>query len=345
MKAAILVAQHQHLVLDDVDLPRQLHHGQVLVRVAFSSICGSQLGEIDGVKGPDRYLPHLLGHEGSGIVEDTGPGVKRVHRGDHVVLHWMKGDGIESETPRYSWMGRALNAGWVTTFNEYAIVSENRLTPIPHSLDLEVATLLGCAVTTGLGVVTNNARLQIGESAVVLGAGGVGLNVIQGAAMVSAYPIVAVDLFDGRLELARAFGASHTVNASYGDTEAELRAIVGHSGADVVVETTGNVAVIQQAYALTAPRGRTVLVGVPRHDQDISIHSLPLHFGRVLTGSHGGETDPARDIPRLARLFEAGKLKLRELLTERYTLEGVNEAITGMRDGSTLGRCLISVAP
>src|SRR5437762_407344 len=139
MKAAILVAQREPLLVDDVALPAILDYGQVLVRIAYSSICGSQLGEIDGVKGPDRYLPHLLGHEGAGEVLEAGPGIKRVRAGDHVVLHWMKGAGIEAETPCYAWQGRRLNAGWVTTFNEYAVVSENRVTPIPESFDLALA--------------------------------------------------------------------------------------------------------------------------------------------------------------------------------------------------------------
>jgi S-(hydroxymethyl)glutathione dehydrogenase / alcohol dehydrogenase len=345
MRAAILVQLRAPLVVDEVALPERLEFGQTLVRVAYASICGSQLGEIDGVKGPDRYLPHLLGHEGSGVVERVGPGVTRVRQGDHVVLHWMKGAGIESETPRYEWNGRLLNAGWITAFNDFAIVSENRLTAIPSEVPLDVAPLLGCAVTTGLGVVSNNARLRIGESAIVFGVGGVGLNVVQGAALASAHPIVAIDLVGTRLELAREFGATHTINAAEADVAEEVRRAVGERGADAVIETTGNPMLIEQAYELTAPRGRTVLVGVPRHDERVSIHTLRLHFGQVLTGSHGGETDPTEDIPRYVRLFQAGKLRLRELLTDNYSLADVNKAIGRMRTGESVGRCLLTVNP
>ncbi|MDE3076602.1 MAG: alcohol dehydrogenase catalytic domain-containing protein, partial [Chloroflexota bacterium] len=179
MKAAILVQQHEPLRVAEVKLPDELAYGQVLVRVHYSTICGSQLGEIDGVKGPDRFLPHLLGHEGSGVVESVGPGVGLVHVGERVVLHWMKAAGVEASNPAYYWDGRAVNAGCVTTFNEWAVVSENRLTPIPDSLDLDLAPLFGCAVTTGFGVLMNDAQLKIGESVLVFGAGGVGLNVIQ----------------------------------------------------------------------------------------------------------------------------------------------------------------------
>jgi S-(hydroxymethyl)glutathione dehydrogenase/alcohol dehydrogenase len=216
MKAAILVEQRKPLVVDEIELPSTLEVGQVLVKVHYSGICGSQLGEIDGAKGEDKFLPHLLGHEASGTVVETGPGVKHVRIGDTVVLHWRKSLGIEGSPPNYLWRGRKLNAGWIATFNEYAIVAENRLTTIPADSDLEVAALFGCAVTTGFGVIENNAKLRIGESVVVFGAGGVGLNIVQAAALVTAYPVIAVDRFDGRLELAKQMGATHIINSEIG---------------------------------------------------------------------------------------------------------------------------------
>ena len=214
MQAAIMVAQNQPLVIDTVDLPPEMGIGQVLVKLHVSGICGSQLGELAGVKGRDRYLPHLMGHEGSATVLEIGPGVKHVKPGDLVVLHWRKSAGIQADPPQYRWRGEPLNAGWVTTFNSYAVVSENRCTAIPADTDPEVAALFGCAVTTGFGVVENNAQVRIGESIVVFGAGGIGLNIIQASALVSAWPIIAVDLFDSRLELAKLLGATHTINSS-----------------------------------------------------------------------------------------------------------------------------------
>ena len=172
MQAAILVEQNKPLVIDEVELPSKLDFGQVLVQVNYSGICGSQLGEIDGVKGEDRYLPHLLGHEGSGIVLEIGPNVSHVQVGDSVVLHWKPGKGIDASPPKYKWQGKPLNAGSVTTFNQLAIVSENRLTPIPASFDMKAATLFGCAVTTAFGVVNNDANIKIGQSVVIFGLGG-----------------------------------------------------------------------------------------------------------------------------------------------------------------------------
>lgn len=342
-RAAILVAQNEPLVVDEIELPASLACGQVRVRLDYSGICGSQLGEIAGVKGPDAYLPHLLGHEASGWIEEVGPGVRRVAPGDHVVLHWMKAPGIESEPPRYLWRGRPVNAGWVTTFNERAVVSENRLTPIPAGFDGRLAALFGCAVTTGMGAVVNNARVRPGESVVVLGAGGVGLNMIQGASLCGAWPIVGVDLHPSRLELARTLGATHVLDGNGPDLLSALRRVLGGRGADVVLDNTGQPALIELAYELAHREGRVVLVGVPRAGNAARLHTLPLHFGKVLTGSHGGETKPAEDIPRYLRLVEAGRLSLAPLVTEVLPLARINEALDGMRSGAFAGRCLVDL--
>ena len=343
MAAAILRQLRQPLVVDEVDLPDGLGVGQVLVKVAFSGVCGSQLGEIDGAKGHDPYLPHLLGHEGSGHVVATGAGVKRVKEGDAVVLHWRKARGIEAEPPAYRWQGEKLNAGWVTTFNEYAIVAENRVTPIPPGADLKIAALFGCAVTTGFGVVIKNARLTIGESVVVYGAGGIGLNIIQAASMVSAFPIIAVDLHDAKLSLARDMGATHVINARTVDAQRELDAITSGKGVDVFIDNTGVPAVIELGYRLTKPEGRLVLVGVPKSGQTASIFTLPIHFGKRLVGSHGGDAVPDEDIPRYLQLFEATRNPLGKLITETVPLAKINDAISRVRSGAIAGRCMISL--
>ncbi len=338
-KAAILEKLNSPLVLDEFEMPR-LDCGQVLVSVRRSGICGAQLGEISGVKGEDKFLPHLLGHEGGGVVLEIGPGVTQVKEDDHVVLHWRKGAGIHSSTPKYRWGSRTVNAGWVTTFNEMAIVSENRVTSIPKHIDFEVAALLGCAVTTALGLINNDAQLKIGQSIAVFGCGGVGLSIIQGAAMVSADPIIAVDIYNHKLKAAAEFGATHCINSTQTDFFSEVRKIAGSKGVDVAVDNTGIVKLIEGAYALTAPRGRTILVGVPKYDQDITIHSLPLHFGKILTGVEGGQSDPTTDIPRYLNLYQKGKLKLKPLITHRYPLAEINIALDKMRSGE-VGRCVI----
>ena len=342
--AVILVEQKKPLVIEEVQVP-PLKLGQVLVKVLVSGICGSQIGEIEGVKGADKVLPHLLGHEGCGEVLEVGEGVRHVKPGDRVVLHWRKGAGLESVTPVYeSKIGR-VNAGWVTTFNEYAVVAENRVTAIPADIDPEIAALLGCAVTTGFGVVTNNARLAIGESIAVFGAGGIGLSIVQGAALAGGSPIIALDRFDNRLDLARALGATHTINTTTADAAEEIRRIVGSGGVDIAVDNTGNVEVIALASRLTNARGRTVLVGVPPQDSTAAIATLPLHFEKRISGSHGGDARPAVDIPRCVRLVQAGRLLLAPLIGGRYPLDRINEAIADMTSGRLSGRALITPTP
>ncbi len=340
-QAAILVAQNEPLVVDTIELPQDLEVGQVLVELQCSGICGSQLGEIDGVKGPDRYLPHLMGHEGFALVLAIGPGVKHIEIGDSVVLHWRPGAGIQADPPRYRWKGKPLNAGWITTFNNHAVVSENRCTKVPATTDPDAAALFGCAVTTGFGVVENNAKLKLGESVVVFGAGGIGLNIVQAAALISSWPIIAVDLFDSRLKLAQQLGATHYINSSTKDAEAEILRSLGDQPLDVFIDNTGLPAIIELGYRLTHAQGRVILVGVPRLGKEVSLYSLPLHFGKQLTGSHGGETQPHQDIPRYLRLEQQGRLQLQKLVSAHYPLEQINTAISAMRDGATPGRVMI----
>ena len=344
MKAAILVEQHRPLVVDEVELPDRLEPGQVLVRVAYSGICGSQVGEIDGVKGADAHLPHLLGHEGSGTVIEVGPSVTRLSRGDHVVLHWRRTPGEDAALPAYRWRGRALGAGWVTTFNEYAVVSDNRVTAIPADFDGAAGVLLGCAATTGFGVVANDAAVVPGESVVVLGCGGVGSFVIQAAAIARARTIVAVDRGVRKLALAKKLGATEIVDASNADASEAVRALLP-GGADVVVENTGRTELIEAAYELCAPQGRAVLVGVPRAGERARIDTLPLHFGRRLVGSHGGSSRPDLDIPRCVELARSGALRLDDVITDRVTLDDVNEGVARLREGAIVGRCVVDIAP
>lgn len=341
MKAAILEKLRAPLVLDEIEVP-PLDCGQVLVEIHETGICGAQLGEIDGKKGEDKFLPHLMGHEGGGVVLETGAGVTHVRKGDHVVLHWRKGVGIHASPAKYRWDGRVVNSGWVTTFNECAVVSENRVTPIPKHIPFSIAALMGCAVTTALGLINNLAQVKIGQSVAVFGCGGVGLNVVQGAAMVSADPIIAIDIYDEKLALAREFGATHLINSAKSDVREQVRSIVGSAGVDVFVENTGLVRLIETAYALTANTGKTILVGVPKHDEDITIHSLPLHFGKVLTGCEGGATDPTADIPRYVRLYERGKLNLDRLITHHLPFAEINNALDKVRAGE-VGRCVLTV--
>jgi Zn-dependent alcohol dehydrogenase len=340
MKAAILTELKKPLIIGDLEIP-ELTFGQVLVKILFTGICGSQLGEIDGKKGPDKFLPHLLGHEASAIVEAIGPCVSKVKPGDHVILHWRTGSGIQAPTPKYLWNDTIVNAGWITTFQERSIVSENRLTRIPDSIDLEIASLYGCAVTTGFGAVNNDAQITIGESVIVFGAGAVGLCALLGSKLTSAYPIIAVDIVESKLEMAKKFGATHIINSNAPDFVSKIYQIDGKNGADAVIETTGITTIIETSYQLTAPWGTTVLVGVPPHNSPASIDTLPLHFEKKLKGSHGGGINPDRDIPSFLKAQEAGLFDLSPMITHRFDLLHINEAIDMTRSGKA-GLCIIT---
>ena len=344
MKAAILVENRAPLEVAELRLPDRLAFGQVHVRIHYSGICGAQINEIEGAKGPDKFLPHLLGHEGSGTVLAVGEGVRRVKPGDRVVLHWRQAAGLQCDPPKYDWNGKTVNAGWVTTFNDEAIISENRLTVLPPDFDLRLAPLFGCAVTTAVGVINNDAQVKIGQSVVIFGIGGVGLNIAQVAQMVSAHPIIGVDLFDEKLARAREWGLTHAFNAkTEGDgLAAKIRDIVGPGGADVVIDTTGSARVIEQAYGLTHADGRTILVGVPRKGDNVSIYTLPLHFKKILKGSHGGSISPDIEIPRLIGLVRAGQMRLDGLITHTFPLERINDALAAMRTGGA-GRVLLDM--
>jgi len=339
--AAILVQQGRPLEIAEIFLPKKLEVGQVIVEFHYSGICGSQIGEIDGIKGPDRWLPHLLGHEGSGSVLSIGPGVTNVKPGDTVVAHWRPSLGIEAPTPTYFWGNRAVNAGWVTTFNRYGIISENRLTPIPKTSDLRTAALYGCAITTGFGTIDNVAKVRLGETVVIFGAGGIGLNIIQAAALAGARTIAAVDRYDDRLKIALSCGATHIINVDRINVWDRLKSVFLNDKVDIFIDNTGNPDVIRRGYELIHSKGRVILVGVPKIGAETALHTLSLHFGKSIVGTTGGESMPHSDIPRYMRLAAAKKIDFSDLITEVRPLQDINYLIEGMRVGRSAGRCLI----
>ena len=341
MKSAILIESNKPLVVADVELPTKLEFGQVLVKVCYSGLCGAQINEIEAIKGPDKFLPHLLGHEGSGIVEKIGDGVTTVKPGDHVVLHWRKSTGIQSFTAKYSWNGKKVNAGWVTTFNEKAVVSENRLTAIPKDFDLRTAALFGCAVTSGFGAVNNDAKVKIGQSVLIFGVGGMGLSIAYAASLVSAYPIVGIDLHKDKIEMGKKFGLTHGIQANSNNLKEEINDIFGIKGPEITFETTGISKVMEQAYEITPNDGKTIFVGVP--DKKISIYSLPLAFDKTLAISHGGNSVPDKDIPRYIRLVQNKKISLEKLITHEFDLSEINKAIDLFRSDKA-GRIILKIS-
>jgi S-(hydroxymethyl)glutathione dehydrogenase/alcohol dehydrogenase len=333
--AAILVEQRKPLVIDEVEVPA-LKRGQVLVEIHATRVCGSQIGEIDGVKGPDKFLPHLLGHEAGAIVLEVGPEVTRVAPGDRVVCHWRPGVGIDAGGSVYDWNGTKVNAGPIATFQKYAVISENRLTKVPPDTDFELCCLLADTLTTGFGIINNDAKLKAAESVVIFGVGGIGLGAVLGAKLAGASPIIGIDLHDHKLAKAAEYGLTYQVNASREKASERVKEILVGL-ADVTIDGTGNPKVIETAYDLAKLRGgRCVLFGVMPHDQRVSIHTLPLHFGRILTGSEGGQSRPAEDIPRiLAQLASVG-IDCSGFVTHRCGIGDLDALIAMMRNGQVV---------
>lgn len=331
--AAILVALQQPLELVSLELPA-LKAGQVLVELAFSGVCHTQVLESRGYRGEDKFLPHCLGHEGSGTVSAVGPGVTKVKPGDQVILSWIKGSGADVAGTVYRWGERTVNAGAITTFGQQMVISENRLTRLPAGVSLRDAALLGCAVPTGLGAVFNTARPQPGQSLAVFGTGGIGICAIAGAAIAGCAPVIAVDINQAKLALARQMGATHTLLA----TEEPLAAIqqLCPGGVDFAIEATGRPAVMLQALAAVRQQGGTaVIVGNARFGEMLTLDPRQLNQGKRLLGTWGGDNWPDRDYLRYGMLLQHGRLNLQPLLDKTYSLAAINEALDDLEAGRT----------
>jgi S-(hydroxymethyl)glutathione dehydrogenase/alcohol dehydrogenase len=330
--AAVLVELNTPLELAELEIPA-LKAGQVLVEIAFSGVCRTQLLECRGHRGEDPYLPHCLGHEGSGIVREVGTDVAKCKSGDQVILSWMKGFGHDVPRTVYNWNGRGVNAGGVTSFARHVVVSENRIVVIRRPIELRDAAFLGCAVPTGAGAVFNTAAVRPGQSLAVFGTGGIGLFSVMAAASIPATPIIAIDVNQDRLEAARKSGATHLIDASATDSVAAIRMICPE-GVDFAIEATGRPSVMQQSLAAVRCRGGVaVVVGNARHGERIEIDPAELNQGKRLLGTWGGDNQPDRDFPHYEELVARGTMNLQPLMSEAYPLSQVNQALDDLECG------------
>jgi len=355
-KAAILFEPGQKLEIHEVDL-QEPQSGEVLVRMVAGGLCHSDLHVMTGhLFAP---LPAILGHEGSGIIERVGPGVTSVEPGDHVIPVWRLSCGscewctggrpalcdsgaelratgrLSDGTTRFTLDGEELcHFCGVSTFSEYSVIQEDQVLKIDKDFPLEYAAILGCAVITGVGAVFNRAQVRPGSDVAVFGAGGIGLNVIQGAAIAGAEKIIAVDTHPGKLEFAREFGATHTVlSGPDADPAGEIRELTG-GGADYAFEAIGYPATVRQCFDSLGKRGMAVAIGVMQRTEEVSVPVMDFIFDeKTLTGSLYGSSRPRIDLPKLMNLHSAGKLKLKELLTSEYPFEQINEGYAALQRG------------
>ncbi|MBI2755626.1 MAG: zinc-dependent alcohol dehydrogenase family protein [Chloroflexi bacterium] len=355
------------VTIEDVDLEPP-GPGEVLVQVAAAGLCHSDLSVINGSR--PRPMPMVLGHEAAGVVVELGLGVTGVERDDHVVFSYMPSCGrcvpCQSGRPALCEPGADANARGVllngarrlrdadggelnhhlgvSAFAEYAVVAEASLVRVGRDVPLDRAALFGCAVLTGVGAVVNTARAQAGESAAVFGLGGVGLSAVMGAQLAGCYPIVAVDLLEAKLDLARQAGATHTVRANDPDALAAIRDLTG-GGAHYAFEAVGDARVLSQAYAATRRGGTTVAVGLPHPDQEVPLRALSLVAEeRTLKGSYMGSAVPRRDVPRYLALYAAGRLPVDLLSSGTLAFGQLNEGFERLAQGAVV-RQVLTPAP
>jgi len=332
-RAAVLETLGKALVIKEIKLP-ELLFGQVLVKVLFSGVCRSQVMEVRGGRGSDPWLPHLLGHEGSGIVAAVGNGVTKVKIGDEVILGWVKGDGLDAPGAKYICDGQVINAGRVTTFSNYSVVSESRVVKKPTGLPFDTAILFGCALPTGAGMVLNELKPSSDSSIVVVGLGGIGLSALIALKAIGVKMIIAIDISGEKLELAKRLGATHAFNSiSAGFRQAVLDLTQG--GADFCVESGGQVSTIELGFSLIRKGGGKLLFAShPFEGEMIQLAPHELISGKQIAGSWGGATLPDRDIPQMFEIFQSANIPLGSLLTKRYSLEQVNEALDDLEAGT-----------
>jgi Zn-dependent alcohol dehydrogenase len=353
--AAIFVESGKPLVVDDIDVPDP-GPTQVLVRQFATGICHSQLHELHR---PSPNLPLVLGHESTGIVAGVGKQVSHVKEGDHVMVTWVQRNATRSTprpTPaRVTYAGQQVNFGapaftGTFTWARDTVADQQMVVPLEPDVATDVTSIIGCAVMTGAGAALNAAQVRPGNSVVIIGAGGVGLSVVQACANLSAYPIIVVDLADEKIEFARKFGATVGINARNEDPVARVRAMMGGeptSGVDFAFDAIGIGQTMEQILHMARARhpgeregGVAVLVGVP-HGQ---LPTLPMHMlfgGKVYRGAPGGCSTPDRDFPLLVRWFKEGKLPLDLMVTRRYSLEQINEGCDALARGEIAGRAIV----
>ena len=358
MRAAVCHRFKEPLAVEEVQLDAPAAD-EVSVQVSACGVCHSDIAYMDGAWGGD--LPAVYGHEVAGVVSDVGPDVESVTRGDHVVVtlvrtcrrcfYCLRGEPTQCEGtfaidqrspikfPNGTPVKQAMRVGG---FAESVTVHSSQAIPIPSDVSLASACLLACAVATGVGAVRNTARVEAGASVAVVGAGGVGMNSIQGAAIAGADKIIAIDVSESRLAQARGFGATDTVNSRNDTAAGEVRSLTGGRGPDYTLITTGNPAAIQFGLGLSRRSGTTVIVGIT--GSGVTIPFDPGHLadsGSHVMGCKMGSIRPQVDIPELVELYRTGKLKLDELVTGRFGLDEVNEAVAATRRGEGLRAVIV----
>lgn len=355
MKAVVVYDYDGKFHVDDVDLDEP-KRGEVKVKIVATGLCHTDISVADGTI--PLPTPMVIGHEASGMVEDVGEDVESVKKGDKVLLTWYScgkcnycsvgkfnlcdvfmSIGRQGMLPRG---GRRFRKGdkylnhmvCFSTFSEYTVVDERSVVKISDDVDLDTVCIVPCAVLTGIGAVLNTVNVRIGSSMAVFGLGGVGMNIIQGGVLANASKIIAVDLYDWKLEKAKELGATHTINARKENPVERIKEITNGLGVDYSFEAIGNEKIILQAFKSLGKGGKAVIVGGIRREKKITLHPIEIQrFGRSIIGCYLGDCKPRADVLNYVKLYKLGKIKLDELITGKFKLEDVNEAVKEVLDG------------
>lgn len=324
ISAAVLFKIKKNLKILDLKVPK-LERGQVLVKIIYSGICKSQLFEISGGRNNSKWLPHLLGHEASGKVMDIGKGVKKIKKGDEVILSWIKSDGIDSKAPNYSHNKKLINAGKVTTFSNYSIISENRLTKKPEDISLIDSTYLGCAFATGMGMVLNETNLKKTSKVVLIGLGGIGLGILLALKYKKINNIIIIDNDIKKKRLAKKFKIKNLYQNLNNFTKNSIFKKF-NEGADICFESAGDVKTIEFGLKLISKSGRVHFASHPDNKFKLNIDPHELIIGKKITGSWGGSVKPDRDFKRFSKILKKIKFNSKIINQKVYKLSKINSA-------------------
>mgnify|MGYP001404948158 CR=1 FL=1 len=330
-KAAILCQVKKPLVIDTIETNKLLE-GQVLVKVNQSGICRSQIFEIDGERGEDKWLPHLLGHEALGIVVDTGPNVSTVKEGDHVVLSWIQSGGINAEPAVYKWGNEIINSGRVTTFSEYSICSENRCCKVSKDLSEKVGPSLGCALPTGYGISLTLEKIKEASFVAVLGLGGIGMSALLGVLNETSAKVICIDLDSKRLQQAKELGSHYIINPiEISNLYSEVIKITNNKLIDVLIESSGSIQALSNSLKLINNNGIVKFVSHPKFGDLLTIDPFELILGKKIEGSWGGGVSPDNHFHTIASKVSNNKLFTDIFSKKSYSLDQINDAIIDMK--------------
>ena len=336
IRAAILERNFEPLKIKDIFFLDELKKNQILIKIQYSGICGSQIGEINAVKGKDKFLPHLLGHEATGKVIKINRFNSKFKVNDNVVLHWQKSPGINSKLPQYfDANGVKINAGWITTFNNYAVISENRITKLPKNISSKTGILFGCGITTAYGALMNNVNTNNINSKKILltGFGMIGQIMLS---LMTALKVSDITVIENNNEKLKMLKKKYKKINFFKDTDARDK-----KEFDLAFETTGNKKLIEYSYNNIKNTGKLVLIGVPNYKQKVSINTLGINYGKKIIGSYGGDIKPNIDIPKIANFIKNKKINLDSFLCGPYKFQNINVVLDKMKLGKLIKKPII----